>query len=66
MVTKLPAGKKVVSCKWNFTVKYNYDGSVNWFKARLVARGFTQPMVLIIKRRFLLSLSPIQLDFYSL
>ena len=42
VTTKLPLGKKVVSCKWIFTVKYNSDGSVNRFKARLVARGFTQ------------------------
>ena len=36
MVTKLLARKKVVSCKWIFTMKYNSDGSVNRFKARLV------------------------------
>ena len=42
LVTKPPTGKKVVNCKWNFTMKYNSDGNVNRFKARLVARGFTQ------------------------
>ncbi|MCR2848001.1 reverse transcriptase domain-containing protein, partial [Heyndrickxia coagulans] len=34
--------KKVVSYKWIFTVKHNSDGSINRYKARLVARGFTQ------------------------
>ena len=33
VVTKLPTKKKVVSCKWIFTVKYNSDGSVSRFKA---------------------------------
>ena len=42
VVTKLPIEKKVVSCKWIFTVKYNSDGSVSRFKAQMVARGFTQ------------------------
>ncbi|KAK4270798.1 hypothetical protein QN277_019568 [Acacia crassicarpa] len=41
-ITDLPRGKSVVSSKWVFTVKYNPDGSVNKYKARLVARGFTQ------------------------
>ncbi|OIT32282.1 putative mitochondrial protein, partial [Nicotiana attenuata] len=30
----LPSGKKVVGCKWVFTVKVNHDGSVARLKAR--------------------------------
>ncbi|CAN1170240.1 Retrovirus-related Pol polyprotein from transposon TNT 1-94 [Linum perenne] len=38
----LPPGKSTVGCKWVFTIKCNADGSVERYKARLVARGFTQ------------------------
>ncbi|WZZ66822.1 hypothetical protein YC2023_078192 [Brassica napus] len=31
-----------VSCRWIFTIKFNPDGSVRRYKARLVARGYTQ------------------------
>ncbi|RVW82011.1 Retrovirus-related Pol polyprotein from transposon RE1 [Vitis vinifera] len=41
-ITNLPVGKRPVGCKWIFTIKYKADGSVERFKARLVARGFTQ------------------------
>ncbi|RVW94161.1 Retrovirus-related Pol polyprotein from transposon RE1 [Vitis vinifera] len=41
-ITDLPIGKRSVGCKWIFTIKYKADGSVERFKARLVARGFTQ------------------------
>ncbi len=37
-----PNGANLVSTKWVFTVKLNVDGSVERFKARLVARGFSQ------------------------
>ncbi|KAH9769750.1 protein kinase domain-containing protein [Citrus sinensis] len=35
-------GKAIVGCKWVFTVKYNYDGSLEQYKARLVPKGYTQ------------------------
>ena len=38
----LPEGKNVVGCKWIFKVKCNADGSVDRYKARLVAQGFSQ------------------------
>ncbi|RVW31840.1 Retrovirus-related Pol polyprotein from transposon TNT 1-94 [Vitis vinifera] len=41
-ITDLPVGKRPVGCKWIFTIKYKADRSVERFKARLVARGFTQ------------------------
>ena len=34
-------GKRTVGCKWVFLVKYKSDGSVEWYKARLVPKGFT-------------------------
>jgi len=37
-----PRNKKVLTNRWVFKTKYNKDGSVNKYKARLVARGHTQ------------------------
>jgi hypothetical protein len=37
-----PRGVNLVTTKWVFLVKLNLDGSVERFKARLVARGFSQ------------------------
>ena len=36
------SGKNIVGSKWVFRVKCKADGSVDKYKARLVARGFTQ------------------------
>ncbi|KAH9650552.1 protein kinase domain-containing protein [Citrus sinensis] len=41
-IVDLPRDKKIVGCKWVFTIKCNADGSVERYKARLVAKGFTQ------------------------
>jgi hypothetical protein len=41
-LVKLPIGKKVVSCKWVFTVKQTPEGKVERYKARLVSRGYSQ------------------------
>ena len=38
----LPKGKKIVDCKWIFTIKYKADETIERYKARLVAKGFTQ------------------------
>ena len=38
----MPKGKKPVGCRWVFTVKYKTDVSLECYKARLVARGYTQ------------------------
>ena len=40
--SELPKGKRAVSCKWIYTIKYLPDGTIDRKKTRLVARGFTQ------------------------
>jgi hypothetical protein len=41
-ITFLPVGRKPITSKWIFKVKHNVDGSINKYKAQLVAKGFTQ------------------------
>lgn len=41
-VQPLPPGKKSIECRWVYKVKCNADGSLDRYKARLVAQGFTQ------------------------
>lgn len=38
----LPPNRKVISCKWVFKLKRKSNGEVSKYKARLVARGFSQ------------------------
>ena len=38
----LPKGRNPISCRWIFRIKRKADGSLDKYKARLVARGFTQ------------------------
>jgi hypothetical protein len=42
VLTTLPPNKKIVGCKWVFTVKQNSEGKVERYKARLVAKGYSQ------------------------
>ncbi|RVW16062.1 Retrovirus-related Pol polyprotein from transposon RE1 [Vitis vinifera] len=41
-VVDLPREKKVVGCKWVFTIKSKADGSVERYKARLVAKDLEE------------------------
>jgi len=38
----LLANRKLVSCKWVFKIKQGANGEVERYKAKLVAKGFTQ------------------------
>ena len=41
-LTSLPAHEKPIGCKWVYKIKHKADGSIEWYKARLIAKGFTQ------------------------
>ena len=41
-LVNLPTAKKAVGSKWVYKVKTGVDGSIERYKARLVAQGFTQ------------------------
>ena len=41
-LTKLPENKTTIGCKWLFKYKLKSDGSIERFKERLVAKGYTQ------------------------
>ncbi|XP_071740022.1 uncharacterized mitochondrial protein AtMg00820-like [Rutidosis leptorrhynchoides] len=38
----IPQGKKSVGNRWVFTIKYKPDGTIERYKGRLVAKGYTQ------------------------
>ena len=38
----LPLSKQTVGCKWMYTIKHKADGTIERYKARLVAKCFTQ------------------------
>jgi hypothetical protein len=41
-LVQLPPGKRAIGSRWVFKVKQNADGSIEQYKARFVAQGFSQ------------------------
>lgn len=41
-ITKLPPGYHAIGCRWVYRIKYNSNGSISRYKARFVAKGYTQ------------------------
>jgi hypothetical protein len=41
-VVPRPEGKSVVTSKWIYKIKHDVDGSIEKYKERFVARGFSQ------------------------
>ena len=41
-VMELPRGKRLIGCKWVFTIKHKADGTIDRYKAHLDAKGSTQ------------------------
>jgi Reverse transcriptase (RNA-dependent DNA polymerase) len=41
-IVKLPKVKKTVGCKWVYSIKYNAEGKIERYKARLVVKRYTQ------------------------
>ena len=41
-LTTLPAGKSAIGCRWVYKIKQHANGSIEHYKARLVANGYNQ------------------------
>lgn len=50
--TQLPKGRKPMKCKWVFKKKFRADGSIERWKARCTAKGFTQRQGIVYQETF--------------
>lgn len=41
-ITDVPLGRTPIRCRWIFRIKFNADGTIEKYKARIVAKGYEQ------------------------
>ncbi|CAA7268121.1 unnamed protein product [Cyclocybe aegerita] len=41
-IVDLPPGKKAIGSGWVFKIKFKADGTIEWYKARILAKGYSQ------------------------
>jgi len=41
-LTTLPTGKSAIGCRWVYKIKHHTNGSIERYKARLIAKGYNQ------------------------
>ena len=61
-VVPRPDGKSVVTSKWIYKIKHAVDGSIEKYKARFVARGFSQKEGIDYEETF----APVQIYFHQI
>ena len=42
ILTDMPQHNNVIGCKWVYKIKHKSNGSIERYKARLIAKGYTQ------------------------
>lgn len=41
-IVDLPLNTKLIGCRWVYKIKHRVDGTIERFKARLIAKGYNQ------------------------
>ena len=47
-----PRGKTVIGCKWIYKIKNKFDGTIEWYKTHLVAKGYAYEYEIDYKETF--------------